>query len=793
MFCLTMALAWAGAPQRWAAAQQVPAGRARPSPEVRLAQVRNSLRAMEDGLRQLPRDTFDIQAVLKETGNDPAKIFQWVRDGTRWAPYRGLLREDVGVLMDRTGNSLDRAYLLASLLKAAGREARLAHAQLDAPLAQSLIGKVRSEPVAQARTAAGTGDSFSAMARKYQIDEAAAKKKLGEYASQVSAVRQKVDQRTSEQTPLVSSQIGKPKEVADDRVAAVAAMQDHWWAQWHDGGNWVDLDPLLSDAKPGATVVTAQQTLDPNSIPDELRQQVVIRAVVERWQNKKASEVAVLEHGFRPAAVAGKEIRFGNYPMSWPGDFNPADSRDLESRLKAAVLAQHEWVPMLMVGTEPFMQGSFSDSGQVNPKPNLSGAAADAKGVTGSGQGVLDAFGGNASAPPAPSGAVTAQWLEYEIKVPGQPSRKIRRQIFDLIGPAARASGNAAQPELTEAQRLSRGLELFSETDILVCGCQLSADYLTALGLESILANQKMILAIEGNDPALSNPATKKQFVEQMKPMTGDLEELAFWRLKLGRYRDGVFVGQPDILTRHIRVHTDSSGRLMGCKGFDIVANEVGVRPGFKADQFQVRLEQGVVDTNLESALLSGCGLLHSPAETFAAAGNDPRQWTILKDPQDPALSQLSVSADVKARIAADISDGAVVIVPRNLNSANPGWWRVDPATGTALGIGENGWGQSIAEYAFLMFVTFCIAFVYCEFAIAQDSPNMKSSDSFKTCVLLGLAAACIAAAGLALIEGFGAMAAEGAGGGGLPFGETLPQLPYGPTLPGLGGLGGGL
>jgi hypothetical protein len=779
MFCITMGLAWAGAPQSRAMATPQAPGAAGPSPEVRLAQVQNSLRAMEDALKQLPRDTFDVQAIVTETGNDPARILQWVRDHTSWAPYRGLLREDIGVLMDRTGNSLDRAYLLASLLKAAGREARLAHAQLDAHLAQSLIARVRLEPAARNAPSPAPGDSFAATARKYQIDEAAARKKLDEYAVQFSAVRQKVDQRASEQAPLVSSQIGKPREMADERGKAVEALQDHWWVQWHDGGNWVDLDPLLPDARPGATVAASQQTFDPNAIPEDLRQQVVIRAVIERWQDKKPGEVAVLEHAFRPAEVLGKQIRFGNYPMSWPGDFNPADPRDLESRLKAAVLAQHEWVPTLMVGTQPLMQGSFSDAGQINPRPNFAAAAGDGKSVAGAGQGVLDAFGGN-SAPPAPSGAVTAEWLEYEIRVPGQAPRKIRRQIFDLIGPGARAAGSAAQPDLSEAQRLSRGLELFSETDILVCGCQLSGDYLTGRGLSAMLANQKMILATMGNDPAMADPKARRKAVEEMKPMPGELEELAYSRLKLGRYRDAVFANQPDILTRHVRVHADAAGHLMGCKAFDIVANEVGVRPGSKSDAFAVRLQQGVVDTNLESALLSGCGLLHSAAETFAASGNDPRQWAVLRDPHDPALTQLAVSSDVKARIASDLSSGAIVLVPRNPTANNPSWWRIDPATGTALGIGENGWGQTIAEYAFLMFVTFCVAFVYCEFSLSRDEPNASAKDVFNTCILLALAAACIAVAAMALMEGLNVAAASNA-------------MNYGSTLPALGGMGAGL
>src|SRR5262249_23557683 len=155
---------------------------------------------------------------------------------------------------------------------------------------------------------------------------------------------------------------------------------------------------------------------------------------------------------------------------------------------------------------------------------------------------------------------------------------------------------------------------------------------------------------------------------------------------------------QPNILTQHVRLHLNEAGQIMGCKAFDIVANEVGVRPRYQADPFAVRLEQGVIDTNLESAMLSGCGLLHSAAETFSAAGNDPKQWVVLRGPEDPALGQLSASPDAKNRIAADLKAGAQVIVPRSSGAGFLSWWRVDPNSGTTLGMGENGWGPSMAE-----------------------------------------------------------------------------------------------
>jgi hypothetical protein len=68
--------------------------------------------------REIPRDTFDLQAIIDKAGREPAALFKWVQDETSLVPYRGVLRGATGVLMDRLGNSLDRALLLASLLHA---------------------------------------------------------------------------------------------------------------------------------------------------------------------------------------------------------------------------------------------------------------------------------------------------------------------------------------------------------------------------------------------------------------------------------------------------------------------------------------------------------------------------------------------------------------------------------------------------------------------------------------------------------------------------------------------------
>jgi hypothetical protein len=81
-----------------------------------------ALRAERAGL---PRDRFDVLEALELTDFTPEGAFAWVHDETRLVPYRGALRGPVGVLLDREGNSLDRALLLQDMFDALGYDTRI--------------------------------------------------------------------------------------------------------------------------------------------------------------------------------------------------------------------------------------------------------------------------------------------------------------------------------------------------------------------------------------------------------------------------------------------------------------------------------------------------------------------------------------------------------------------------------------------------------------------------------------------------------------------------------------------
>ncbi|GAB4188560.1 MAG: hypothetical protein Tsb002_14940 [Wenzhouxiangellaceae bacterium] len=83
-------------------------------------------------------DPYLIQKA-SELGNDPVRIFEFVRDEIQYEVYSGSLRGARGALWEGAGNSFDQASLLIALLRISGYEASYQQGTLALGDAQSLI------------------------------------------------------------------------------------------------------------------------------------------------------------------------------------------------------------------------------------------------------------------------------------------------------------------------------------------------------------------------------------------------------------------------------------------------------------------------------------------------------------------------------------------------------------------------------------------------------------------------------------------------------------------------------
>jgi hypothetical protein len=526
LFAVLMGYAWAGWPVL--ALAPAPAGStAVPASTMKPAELADHLDRMFDLLaevqRALPRDTFDPQAIVEQVGRDPAALFAWVRDNTYFVPYDGCLKGPAGVLMDRAGNSLDRALLLAQLLGESGYDVRLARASLDPAGVDGWRAKVRPVPVNRfgpPRTDDRGGDLLRAASARCRVDLASLRQQVDPHLAQSRSHAEAARRRVAEQTAAVLSAVGDRGNAADapSVAATLPAVTDHWWVRYRAAaGAWTDLDPTLPDAAPGQRAVPIKGGAQDVPLGRAGRpllpdgpwwHEVVVRVVVERRAPSGVVEQHVaLQHPLRPALLHGAVVQLSHRPLDWPARQSAGDVKQFE----AAVAGAGRWTPVLVVGAQVIYQKGFDDAGRVFDSPYASKNAEISRSAGGGGAsgGMFGALEGADAGPTttaaAGQGTLSAVWIEYEIRSPGRDARKIRREIFDLVGPVARAAGDKAEPKLTDVQRLDRGLRLLGETQVLAQVCRPSDAFVAHAYAGAMLANRRALVAVAaacGKDPA---------------------------------------------------------------------------------------------------------------------------------------------------------------------------------------------------------------------------------------------------------------------------------------------------
>jgi hypothetical protein len=732
---------------------------------TQMAQTEDKLKklfqALEGAARDIPRETFDTKAVIEHVGRDPIKLFHWVRDETVLVPYRGALRGPQGVLMDRLGNSLDRALLLCEFLRLAGHQVRLARAALSEEQASQVLRNARAMPqggvpTAPTRPRQAPDELVKRMelyAQQYQLDQAELRNIIDKLTLDQQRMAEQVAQRVAEQVPAIAAAVGQPA-VDDSAIAQTAALdtlRDHWWVQWQQGSTWVDLDPTFADAESGRALAEVNETTQPDQLPDSLRHTVGIRLVVEFWEHGQLREVPVLTQDLVPAQLFGERMVVRHVPLNWPQDLNLLQEQDLLPRLKTTVLAQREWLPVLSVGAKNHFKHAFTDAGTINENPGANPIEPLGKTVGGLFRGRGEALKGLPTEPRSDTpqkkseqaAQLTAEWIEYEIRTPGQPVRTIRRQLFDVLGPAARSTGRPPAPKITETQQLERGLTLLGESEILLLACQPSPEFVDYSTAEGLLTNREVLLDVMRNAASMAPNALRDKRAK-LKPLPSQLYGLALARQEWSRFRGDVYLDRANILSYHKHLRLNPQGQLRMTEGVDIVANDVAVRSGSRENPFLMRLEQGVLDTNAEGFVLADASIQENTAALFAQSEQQGIEWVMIRTATQSAWQSMELPHDVRVRIERDLAEGYVVLVPKKamLLQGQPvvGWWRVDPRNGQTLGIGEHGWGNA-TEHIVLQQLVMTVRLGFALFSMANcgiKAGEYKNATLFGMCATLG-------------------------------------------------------
>lgn len=672
--------------------------------------------ALAGAMQASSREAWDPAAVVASVGNDRVGLFTWVRDHTAFVPYRGSLRGATGVLMDRVGNSLDRALLLSALYKAAGIEAQLAQATLAPEVVERLSGEwaSRPRPALPATTIDGAA-VLATLVRDLGLNDKIVQEKVGKAEAATATLVERARARITGQARAVAATVTPGTAPAAPDPAEFA---DHWWVQVQDNGVWQDLDPTLPDAEPGQVLGMVGSTIDPDALPDDQRHTLTVRVMAEVWRDQIREDATLLEHTFAPASFYGQRISFTNVPLDMPDEATLLASASPAAQARAALIAQTEWIPVLTVGSGIVARMSVTDAGELYdvtaPDANTTRLARAVQRATkagvGGATGLLDSLPDDASDAPAPkppipkSPGFTREWIEFEVRAPGAAPRITRRLVFDLLDGPERSPVRPAM--LSDAARLERGLSLVGETELLPTFARIPEAFVADRFVKALVAGRSVLVEVAAALAAKQEPTSELRAKLAALVVPGSLYGLALARFAWSPVSEQVYIDQLNLLTRRRRLVVSGDDVRMR-DGFDIIANAVGVWPSKGLDPRMTRITQGTADTAAEAFALgcpaesSKCLRAANTSDEYALSGST---WTEVPTGTSPALSQLPSTARVLA--LADLAAGYALVVP----PATPGgtaatWWRVNPSTGETLGMGIAG-GSTQTETVLQLVVT---------------------------------------------------------------------------------------
>lgn len=620
----------------------------------------------------IPRTDFDPSGVLAEVGRDPAALGGWVRENTDWVPYEGVLRGPAGVLMDRAGNSLDRSLLLAELLRLSGYRVQLVRS--DEPVRwadQPAVAEAGDVPDDMAEI-----EALAEIAQRAAIPLERLRHRIVAYEIEGARLAEDVAIRVAWQTDWLTKLIGGARTA---RAGATAAEERHrWWVQYQADDRWVDLTP---DGKPAGIIAGDATALDDTgrpALPEELFHTLELRVVVQARTGAGDEERTALSHSMRPADLAGQAVRLAFVPIDFPTPTQLLADPNPQSRMREALAAQKEWLPVLMVGGDQVMYQSFTDEARLNKRDARNPAAevgSRASGLTG---GLGAALGGGGSREEGAADLLAAVHVDFIIHTPGHPPVTKRRLVY------AAPADAAPRTRLDPAQKLSRGLALLGHTDFLPLACDLSEGLLLAHQLEALFSNFEIL----GDLKALRRvpPLELADRLGRLTEGPGPLHDLAVARRAWGP--GDTYLDRINVLARH-RVFSDMGEAIGVTDGFDIVANDVAVLPD--ADAFTTRLRQGLTDTNAEAVLAGGDGSAAANAALAAVRDAGPEAWLVVRDAADARWRALEVPRYVRTLVEQDLGAGRVVVIC--VTAGTPCWWQVDSDTGQTIGMNARGWG----------------------------------------------------------------------------------------------------
>lgn len=431
-------------------------------PQSRLAKLKQAFAVAEKALGEIPRERIDVNVLQQTLGDDPATLFAWVRDHTRWLPYRGVLRGPRATLLDRSGSHADRALLLTALLESAGLETRLivgqvpkdslvadwkliqthtpkADAEIDLAAVQQQLGQDMQ------KIAAWTGEDPEELLQ--QVMDAKAEGQL-----RTEALVERVLVQSESLQTLLPWDGSATKTELTQRTSE--ALSDLWWVQAKIGDQWVDMDPSLPTNEMGNARVGNASVEELDALMKDAAHTVSITIHAQVRMRDSVKTVEILTEEILSSDALGTPVLLQIQPMNW--DASAVVEQDPEKQagaLREQLLKQDEWWPTLRVGSKLIRGPSIRVDGSLNETPGGENAANNAL-VAG-----VDAlnFGEGKK---RTANQLVGMTLTCTVASPGKPEQEFKRVLMRVDAKRSEA--------WTDEEKLERSAEMMSGMQLLV-------------------------------------------------------------------------------------------------------------------------------------------------------------------------------------------------------------------------------------------------------------------------------------------------------------------------------------
>lgn len=645
----------------------------------------------EDIRGALDRTLFDLDALAFELAfEDLHAIASWVEREIHYQPYAGLLRGPEGTLRARAGNALDQAVLLANLLNRVGYEARimlgnLSEADTEALLARALVPRAPTPAIGE-RSRIETG--VRALAELLGADSEALLNELqATFAAPAvapPALVAEVDARAAEiERALTEASVTWAHGSLHEEARAYAWVE----ARVGPAQAWAPLHPTGLNP---TTLLEAERILT-EAIPNELMHRIRIEAWIERKEGDTLIVEAIMSPWERPAATAaGILIDYANAPNGYL--HGPIGSFDLE-----AVLANTNFfAPNLFGRLAP--EGLFFDLDGRALAPLLAGdqAARFVQTVGRAAQSAAGALGGIGfgSNPPATDSnqliALVGHGLDITLIAPDGQQTTHRRWLLDRLGAENRAAGRV---EINDGG-IDVGRALMRQQRLVVQTGPLPQGYLLDTLLADLAARRNLFAftlerAIDPDQRAELNAAT----VGVESPLDQLLLFDLFDRPLSEAQATPGYRPAPAVI--NVQRYLSDRDRLV--YSIDIISNPRRVFGEAGSDP-HATLRQGVWETITEREALRD-----EDALSLLAAADARGPFTLVRPSDHVSIGDFGLNAGQLRSLQADQKRGSLLLLAGNAGSVDA-WWRVDPESGTTLGVTGDGRGQTLTEYTIQLY-----------------------------------------------------------------------------------------